>query len=66
MKACFFCQNGITFIDYKNTEILRNFINSHAKILGPKRTGLCQKHQRELAKAVKRARVMALLPYTNQ
>jgi len=66
MKSCYFCQNGITYVDYKNRQILKNFINTQGKILPPKRTGACTTHQRELAQAVKRARVMAMLPFTNK
>ncbi|PJE59689.1 MAG: 30S ribosomal protein S18 [Candidatus Portnoybacteria bacterium CG10_big_fil_rev_8_21_14_0_10_44_7] len=66
MKACFFCQNNIDYIDYKNTDILQNFVNAQGKILAPKRTGLCARHQRELATAVKRARVIGLLKFANR
>lgn len=64
VKQCHFCVNNINEIDYKNTDLLRNFINSYFKILPPKRTGACAWHQRKLATAVKSARVMALLPFT--
>ncbi len=64
--TCYFCQKGIEKIDYHNTEILRKFISGQAKILPPKRTGLCRKHQKEISKAIKRARQMALLPFTNK
>ncbi len=50
-------------IDYKDTELLKRFLNPHARILSEKRTGLSARHQRMLAEAVKRARFMALLPY---
>lgn len=63
-KQCHFCVNNIHEVDYKNTELLRRFINSYFKILPPKRTGTCAWHQRKLATAVKRARVMALVPFT--
>jgi len=52
------------WIDYKDSETLRKFTSLHAKIIPPKRTGVCAKHQRELAKAIKKARFMSLLPYT--
>ncbi len=64
MKNCHFCQQKISEIDYQDTELLRQFISSQAKILPPKRTGTCAKHQRKLAKAIKRARIMGLLPFT--
>lgn len=65
-KTCHFCANGILEIDYKNTQLLQRFLSSYARILPKRRTGTCAKHQRQLARAVKRARTMALLPYTNR
>jgi len=64
MKNCFFCQQKIQEIDYQDIELLRRFLSGQAKILPPKRTGTCAKHQRKLAKAIKRARIMGLLPFT--
>lgn len=63
-KQCHFCVNNINDIDYKDAQNLRRFINSYMKILPSKRTGTCAWHQRKLATAIKRARVMALLPFT--
>ncbi len=63
-KQCYFCANNINEIDYKDAENLRHFISSYMKILPRKRTGVCSWHQRKLALAIKRARVMALLPFT--
>lgn len=51
------------FIDYKDTEYLRQFMNPHAKMLSKKRTGLPADKQRQIAMAIKRSRYMALLPY---
>lgn len=65
-KQCYFCVDNVKDIDYKDTNLLRRFINSYGKILPKKRTGTCSKHQRKLAAAVKRARVMAILPFTNK
>ena len=65
-KACRFCVNGIKDIDYKDINTIRRFTNTYKKILPRKRTGTCAWHQRKLATAIKRARVMALLPYTNK
>lgn len=62
-KHCYFCFNNIEDIDYKDTKTLEKFINYHRKILPAKRTGTCAKHQRRLARAIKRARVMALLSH---
>ncbi len=63
-KSCFFCSNKINAIDYKDTLLLRRFMSSQAKIISPKRTGNCAKHQRMVSRAIKRARTMALLSYT--
>ncbi|MEK7152282.1 MAG: 30S ribosomal protein S18 [Patescibacteria group bacterium] len=63
---CHFSTNNIKYIDYKNTETLKKFLNPHARLLAGKRTGVCAKHQRKLAVAVKRARFMGLLPYVSQ
>lgn len=62
--ACYFCQRNIREIDYKNRKLLERFISGTAKIKPKKRTGICSKHQRQLAKAIKRARYLGLLPYT--
>ncbi|MBO5045445.1 MAG: 30S ribosomal protein S18 [Clostridia bacterium] len=62
-KVCLFCQEKIAVIDYKDTAKLRKFIAEGGKILPRRMTGTCAKHQRELASAIKRARVAALLPF---
>lgn len=51
------------FVDYKDVEYLKQFVNPHAKILSKKRTGISATKQREIALAIKRARYMALMPY---
>lgn len=65
-KLCHFCVNNVKDIDYKDIQTLQKFINIYKKILPRKRTGACSWHQRKLASAIKRARAMALLPYTNK
>lgn len=62
-KQCYFSQNNIKYIDYKDTEILKKFINPHGRMIARKRTGISAKYQRQLANAIKRARFMGLLPY---
>jgi small subunit ribosomal protein S18 len=62
-KQCFFAQNNIKYVDYKDTELLKKFLNPHARIQGRNKTFVCAKSQRQLAQAVKRARFMALLPF---
>jgi small subunit ribosomal protein S18 len=63
IKSCHFCDQKITKIDYKDAYLLRRFMNSQGKIYPPKRHGTCTKHQRLLANAIKKARVMALVPF---
>ena len=65
-KACYFCQNMYKEIDYKDPQLLRRFISSYAKIAPKRRSGVCSKHQRKLATAIKRARTMAILPFTRK
>ena len=62
-KFCFFCKNKITFIDYKDVELLKKHISINGKISPRRVTGTCAKDQRMLAVAIKRARQVALLPY---
>lgn len=62
-RYCYFCVNKDVAIDYKNTEVLKRFLSSFGKIVARKRSGLCSAHQREVAQEVKRARIIALLPF---
>lgn len=66
MTQCFFCSQNLNNIDYKEVDLLRRFISSQAKVIDPQHTGICAKHQRKLAQAIKRARFMALLPYVRK
>ncbi|MEK7636733.1 MAG: 30S ribosomal protein S18 [Patescibacteria group bacterium] len=63
-KYCHFCTINMHSIDYKNGEFLRRFMNSEGKIYPRRKTGTCASDQRELAEAIKRARFLALVPYT--
>ncbi|MFA5029956.1 MAG: 30S ribosomal protein S18 [Patescibacteria group bacterium] len=65
-KYCFFCANNIKYIDYKDQSTLRRFISSYSKIVPRKRSGVCHKHQQKLAEAIKRARIMAILPFVTK
>lgn len=65
-KQCFFCSQNLKDIDYKDAELLRRFISGQAKIIDPKHTGTCARHQRRLARAIKRARFMGLLPFVKR
>ncbi len=64
-KICKFCENKKMEIDYKNPSMLRRFVTEQGKILPSRITGTCARHQRGLVTAIKRARNIALLPYTN-
>ncbi|MBR5244936.1 MAG: 30S ribosomal protein S18 [Clostridia bacterium] len=63
-KVCQFCADKVESIDYKDTAKLRKFVSDRGKILPRRMTGTCAAHQRELTEAIKRARHIALLPYT--
>ena len=63
MKQDYFASNNIKHIDYKDTDILKKFLNPNGRILSQKRTGVTAKNQRVLALAVKRSRFMGLLPF---
>ncbi len=63
-KVCDFCVDKVDHIDYKDSARLRKFITESGKILPRRMSGVCSKHQKDLAVAIKRARQLALLPYT--
>ncbi len=63
MIQCYFCSQNINKIDYKDTDALKRFISGQMKIYPRRKTGLCAKHQRQLKKAIKRARIASLLPF---
>lgn len=65
-QNCYFKQNGIKHVDYKDVELLKKFLNPHSRILSKKRTGVSTEYQKKLSLAVKRARFMALLPYLSR
>ena len=62
-KVCQFCADKTETIDYKDVEKLKKYVTERGKILPKRITGTCAIHQRELTKAVKRARIVAVLPY---
>jgi len=64
-KVCQFCVDKVQSIDYKDTAKLRRFVSERSKILPRRITGTCAKHQRQLTEAIKRARHLALLPYSS-
>lgn len=61
----YFHQNKETDIDYRNPEVLRRFLSPEGKVLPARRTGLTAKHQRKVTRAIKQARAIGLLPFTN-
>ena len=63
-KVCQFCRKDAPVIDYKDVVLLRKFMSDRGKIRARRVTGSCAAHQREVAHAIKNAREMALLPYT--
>jgi len=66
MRQCVFCSQNVKRVDYRNVEVLRRFVSGQAKIIDPRHTGVCAKHQRGLARSIKRARVMGLLPFVRR
>lgn len=64
-KVCRFTQNHVLYIDYKDVKLLQKFITEQGKIIPKRITGTSSKYQRELAKAIKRSRHMALIPYVS-
>jgi small subunit ribosomal protein S18 len=66
VQQCFFCSQNLQNVDYKETDLLKRFVSSQAKLIDPRHTHICAKHQRKIAIAVKRARFMALLPYVRK
>ena len=65
-KQCFFCTISRVAINYKHDETLRKFMSAAGKIYNRKKSGLCATHQRKLAEAIKRARYLALVPFTTR
>jgi small subunit ribosomal protein S18 len=65
-KPCALCLQGVEHVDYKDVELLRKYISYNAKILPRRITGICTRHQRMLANAIKRARIVALLPFVGE
>jgi len=65
-KICRFCENKIYYLDYKDEKMLRRFTNERGKILARRISGNCAIHQRNLTRAVKRARVMAIMAFASE
>ncbi len=65
-KVCAFCQNSELVINYKSTDVLKRYTAESGKIEPMRMTGTCNKHQRKLTKEIKKARIMALLPFVSE
>ena len=65
-KRCWFCEQALVAIDYKDTDVLRRFMSERGKISPRRNTGVCAWHQRPLALAIKRARHIALVPFVRE
>ena len=65
-KICRFCENKIYYLEYKDEKMLRRFTNERGKILARRISGNCAIHQRNLTRAVKRARVMAIMAFASE
>ena len=65
-KVCVFCQEKVQYIDYKDVNRLKKFITEGGKILPRPMSGVCAMHQRELSSAIKKARIVALLPFKGE
>ncbi len=63
-RVCRFCVDKMAYIDFKNVNLLRNFISDRGKMLSSRTTGVCATHQRGLRTAIKRARNVAMLPFS--
>jgi len=63
MKQNFLSQNKVEYIDYKDIDVIKKFVNPHGRLIARKRTGVSANHQRQLANALKRARFLGLLPF---
>ena len=66
MTQCFFCSQNLHDIDYKEVELLKRFVSGQAKIIDPRYSGTCVKHQRRLSNAIKRARFMGFLAFVRR
>ena len=65
-KYCYFCENKISYFDYKDERLLRRFVNERGKIIPRRVTGNCARHQLKTTNAIKRARVMAIMAFESE
>ena len=62
-KHCHFCTNPAITVDFRDVQILQRFMSHYCRIVPARRTGLCAKHQRQVTRAIKQARIMGLMPF---
>ena len=62
-KTCYFCDEGVEYIDYKNVKLMQKYLSRYMKIEPRRRTGTCAYHQRQIATALKRSRHLAMIPF---
>jgi len=65
-RSCYLCTNALSELDYKDSKTMQRFASAYGKILPRRRTGTCVKHQRVVTQSIKRARIMALVPFVIQ
>jgi len=65
-KNCYFCENKIDYIDYRNERLLRRFVNERGKLIPRRITGNCATHQRKTTRAIKRARILAIMAFESE
>ena len=65
-KSCVLCAKGIDHVDYKDVELLNNYVANNGRILPRRITGLCAKHQKMITNAIKRARIVTLMPFVKE
>ena len=65
-KQCYFCTNGFKYVDYKDLDTLKRFVNQHSSVIKSMKTGTCALHQKKLTIAIKRARELALMPFVSR
>ena len=65
-KYCYFCENKIHYVDFKDERLLRRFVNERGKILPRRITGNCATHQRKMTTAIKRARILAIMAFESE
>ena len=65
-KTCILCAKGVVHVDYKDVELLNSFVANNGRILPRRITGLCAKHQKMVTNAIKRARIIALMPFVKE